>query len=160
MLIGDGPERRRLAAEARAAGVQERIHLVGHQSDPLPWLHILDVYINSSRTEAMNLGILEAMAAGLPVIATDVGDAAVILGGTKPAGQLVPTSRSGRVSRGRPRLVAEPFEAEGLCRERAKSISHQLYDRDDDPALWRTLPEISDGREPPLRPKKPWATRR
>ena len=90
VLIGDGPERERIAAEAQSSGVEERVHLVGHQADPLPWLRILNVYVNSSGTEAMNMGILEAMAAGLPVIATDVGDAAAMLSGAPPAGMVVP----------------------------------------------------------------------
>ena len=129
VLIGDGPERERLAAEAQAAGIQQRVHLVGHQTDPLPWLRILDVYVNSSRTEAMNMGILEAMAAGLPVIATDVGDAAVMLGGTPPAGRIVPAREPAALAEAVGVLLADSSRRKDTPRTRGIDIAQAIRPR-------------------------------
>jgi glycosyltransferase involved in cell wall biosynthesis len=73
VMIGDGPERQRLEDEARACGVAQHIHFIGYRDDAREWLAGCDVYVNSSVSEGISLTILEAMAAGLPVVATRVG---------------------------------------------------------------------------------------
>jgi len=90
VLVGDGSERNRLSACARAAGIVSHVHFVGRQKNVGDWLTMFDVYVNSSLSEAMSLGILEAMAAGLPVVATDVGDNASLVTGSWPCGIIVP----------------------------------------------------------------------
>ncbi len=74
VLVGDGPERPALEAEARALGIADRVLLTGRIDRPEAVLGLFDVYALSSDTEQMPLSLLEAMAAGLPVAATDVGD--------------------------------------------------------------------------------------
>lgn len=74
LLVGDGPEQAHLARLAEDSGLSSRIHLVGHQANVQPWLASMDIYLNSSRSEGMSQSIVEAMSAGLPVVATDVGD--------------------------------------------------------------------------------------
>ncbi len=72
-LVGDGPlepEIRRLAA---ALGISERVHFLGYQQDPATVLANAQVFALSSRSEAFPRSILEAMRAGLPVVASDVG---------------------------------------------------------------------------------------
>jgi glycosyltransferase involved in cell wall biosynthesis len=73
VIIGDGPERQRLEHEARTCGVAQHIHFMGYREDAREWLAGCDVYANSSVSEGISLTILEAMAAGLPVVATRVG---------------------------------------------------------------------------------------
>lgn len=90
VVVGNGTHRQQLEAHAVAAGVADRVHLVGPQQNVGDWLRVFDVYINSSVSEGMSMSILEAMATGLPVVATDVGDAAALIGGDPPAGLLVP----------------------------------------------------------------------
>lgn len=72
-IIGDGPERSALAARARALGMASRVRFVGMRRDARALLPALDVFVNSSTSEGVSLTILEAMAAGLPVVATRVG---------------------------------------------------------------------------------------
>lgn len=79
VIVGDGPERPGLAALAAELGVAGAVHFAGHMPDPPAAYRGFDVFALSSDTEQMPLSVLEAMAAGLPVAATDVGDVAAML---------------------------------------------------------------------------------
>jgi glycosyltransferase involved in cell wall biosynthesis len=73
VFVGDGPERPRLTAETKALGIESIVHFAGERS-PAPNLHgLFDVSVLSSTSEAFPNSILEAMAAGRPVVATNVG---------------------------------------------------------------------------------------
>ncbi|GIL38123.1 glycosyltransferase [Roseiterribacter gracilis] len=78
-IWGDGPERPMLEARATALGIADRTTFHGHVSDPAPALAQLDLFAITSDTEQMPMALLEAMATGLPVAATDVGDIASML---------------------------------------------------------------------------------
>jgi glycosyltransferase involved in cell wall biosynthesis len=73
VLVGDGEERAALEACARDLGVAGGVHFVGYRADIRHLLAAFDVYVNSSVSEGVSLTILEAMATGLPVVATRVG---------------------------------------------------------------------------------------
>lgn len=73
LIVGDGPERADLEAELRRRGLSERVHLAGFHADVVPWLGMMDVFVQSSLIEGMSNALLEAMAVGLPVVATAVG---------------------------------------------------------------------------------------
>ncbi len=79
VVVGAGPEHAALQGLAATLGIADRVHWAGHQPDPAPLLRGFDVYALSSDTEQMPISLLEAMATGLPVAATDVGDVAAIL---------------------------------------------------------------------------------
>lgn len=90
VILGDGPERTSLEREAaRGAPPGGCVHLPGHREDLAPWYRAMDIFALSSSSEQHPLSLLEAMAAGLPVVATDVGDLRVTLG-PELAGLLVP----------------------------------------------------------------------
>ena len=79
VLVGDGPERGRLEALAREMGLAEVVHFVGLQTDPVPWLSAMDVWLSTSVFEGLPLALLEAMAAERPVVATAVGGVAEVI---------------------------------------------------------------------------------
>ena len=90
VIVGDGPEKEALNARTRESGMTDHIHFIGYRDDINEWLHAFDVYVNSSLSEAMSMSILEAMAIGLPVIATNVGDSGFLINGKDPCGIVVP----------------------------------------------------------------------
>jgi L-malate glycosyltransferase len=85
VLIGDGPERTTLEALARGLGIDVRF--LGFRTDVDRWLSRADVSVLPSLTEGMSNAVMEAMAAGKPTVATDVGGTAELL---RDRGVLVP----------------------------------------------------------------------
>ena len=72
-LVGDGPDRSTIEAELNHLGLTESVRLLGDRSDVAELLAGADVFVCSSHSEGMPVSILEAMAAGLPVVASSVG---------------------------------------------------------------------------------------
>lgn len=73
LLIGDGPERAGLERLAARLGLGSRVAFCGHRDDVPQLLEQVDVFVLPSLSEGMSNTLLEAMAAGLPVVASDVG---------------------------------------------------------------------------------------
>jgi glycosyltransferase involved in cell wall biosynthesis len=88
VVIGDGPERAALDARAAAIDMTAHVRFLGRRDDARRWLAGMDVYVNASVSEGISLTILEAMAAGLPVVATRVGGTPEVVDDT--SGVLVP----------------------------------------------------------------------
>jgi len=74
VIVGEGPESERIAAEARARGVAARLLMPGFLADPAGWIGHFDIFALSSDSEQFPISLIEAMAAGLPAVATAVGD--------------------------------------------------------------------------------------
>jgi glycosyltransferase involved in cell wall biosynthesis len=89
LIAGDGGERRRLEALAREKGLAERVRFLGYRDDAHQLLAACDIYVLPSLFEGLPVSVLEAMAAGKPVVATAIPgtDEAVLHGRT---GLLVP----------------------------------------------------------------------
>ncbi len=79
VVVGDGPERPALTALAQSLGLSARVTFPGLMENPEHAYRRMNIFALSSDTEQMPLSLLEAMAAGLPVAATDVGDVAGIV---------------------------------------------------------------------------------
>jgi glycosyltransferase involved in cell wall biosynthesis len=76
VIVGEGPESERIMAEARHLGVAARVHMPGFRAEPARWIGAFDIFALSSDSEQSPISLLEAMAAGLPAVATAVGDIA------------------------------------------------------------------------------------
>jgi glycosyltransferase involved in cell wall biosynthesis len=74
LVVGDGPEKPRLEARCQAEGVAPYVKFVGQHEQVLPYLRAMDVFLLTSLREQMPLTVLEAMAVGMPVITTRVGE--------------------------------------------------------------------------------------
>ena len=73
VLVGDGPERSRVEALAREAGLAEHLEILGELDDVRSLLSIADAFLLPSAQESFGLAALEAMACGVPVVASRVG---------------------------------------------------------------------------------------
>jgi len=73
LIVGDGPERRRLGALAGRLGLAQSVIFAGHQDHIAPFYAAADVFLLASHSEGSPNVLLEAMSAGLPVVATRVG---------------------------------------------------------------------------------------
>jgi glycosyltransferase involved in cell wall biosynthesis len=72
-VVGDGPDRSKIEAELAQLGLSESVRLLGDRSDVPQLLAQSDIFVCSSRSEGMPVSVLEAMAVGLPVVASAVG---------------------------------------------------------------------------------------
>tara|TARA_R110002124_G_scaffold274840_1_gene444875 strand:+ start:5342 stop:6502 length:1161 start_codon:yes stop_codon:yes gene_type:complete len=74
-IVGDGSLRKSLEAQTRSLGLAESVHFAGHVDDIAPWLAKSDFYLMSSHYEGVPAVIIEALAAGLPIITTNCSNA-------------------------------------------------------------------------------------
>jgi glycosyltransferase involved in cell wall biosynthesis len=74
VIVGSGPDSERIAAEARRLGVGDRLLMPGFLADPALWIGRFDIFALSSDSEQFPISLVEAMATGLPAVATAVGD--------------------------------------------------------------------------------------
>jgi sugar transferase (PEP-CTERM/EpsH1 system associated) len=113
LLVGDGPQRVQLEGMAQRLGVSERVRFLGSRSDVSRLLQAMDVFVLASIWEGMPNAALEAMAVGLPVVATAVG-------GTP---EVVVDGETG--------LLVPARDPDAL----ARAVAHLLHD----PELWRRM---------------------
>ncbi|MEW6274267.1 MAG: glycosyltransferase family 4 protein [Bacillota bacterium] len=132
LIVGDGPLRRQLEHEAVALGLENRVVFTGERDDVPVILSALDIFVLPSLTEGFPLAILEALAAGRPVIATRVGGIPEIIADNhtglliKPgdpaelalavAGLLTDRERTLSLARAGQLYVKEKFSAEQMVR--------------------------------------------
>jgi glycosyltransferase involved in cell wall biosynthesis len=109
VVIGDGPEASALQRLVEELGLQQHLVLLGHRHDVRELLPAFDIGVLSSRSEALPMGVLEYMAAGLPVIASEVGSIAevVVHGST---GLLVPREAPADLAAAILRLAQRPSD--------------------------------------------------
>lgn len=73
IIVGDGPEREKLESTAAAEGLKDRVIFAGQVRDVQPFYAAADVFVLPSHSEGSPNVLLEAMAAGVPIVATNVG---------------------------------------------------------------------------------------
>ena len=71
-IVGEGDEEDALQAQVKTLGLTEKIRFRGFAADVAPWLRQADLFVSPSRVEGLPFAVLEAMAWGLPVVASDI----------------------------------------------------------------------------------------
>ena len=90
VIVGDGPQKAELAERIQKHGLSAQIYLAGWQPDISRWLRDSDIYVLSSRWEGMPNTLLEAMAHGLPVVATNAEGVSELLSTAELRRQVLP----------------------------------------------------------------------
>lgn len=113
LLIGEGPERENLVQTAKQLEMIKHVRFLGHQSSAAQLLHHVDVFWLASRFEGMSNSLMEAMACGKPVIASDIPpNRELIQHGVD--GYLVNPGDSAGFTQYSTRLLQDPAEAERI----------------------------------------------
>jgi glycosyltransferase involved in cell wall biosynthesis len=117
-VVGDGQDRQ--AIEHQLARSAVRFDLLGMRSDVARLLHAFDLLVMPSRSEALPLALLEAMACELPVIVTDVGEMPAIVG--NEAGAIVPPENARRLANAIETLAASTATRQTMGARAAKIV--------------------------------------
>jgi len=72
LIFGDGPQRDRLWKYRDQVAIRDKVHFLGQRGDVARWLPHVDVFWSTRAREGQSLAIMEAMASGVPVVATDI----------------------------------------------------------------------------------------
>jgi glycosyltransferase involved in cell wall biosynthesis len=128
ILVGDGPERLRMEALARSLGIREQVTFLGRRSDVAAVLKASDIYVHSTNFEGFGISACEAMAAGLPVVASDVPGLAQLVAG---AGLLFPVGDDKALAQHLTSLIESPelrreMSQAGVRRARQFSVENTV----------------------------------
>ncbi len=147
LMVGDGPLapqlRKQSGTDPRLAG---RIAWVGLQSDPVPWLAAMDVLLFPSRWEGLPLTIMESLAAGVPVAASDLPGVRSLLAAS-PGGEisfedwLVPCGDPGALAS---RAAALLDDREGAC-ARSRQARQVAFARFGIERMLETIAKVYEG---------------
>ncbi len=124
VLVGDGPERRRLEQQIKRSPAAARIHLVGEVCDAdLPGCYAAaDIVVLPSilRSEAFSLALVEAMAAATPVVCTELGTGTSEVNEHGVTGLVVPPADAGALAAALGELLADPVRRRRMGRAAAR----------------------------------------
>ncbi len=135
VILGTGSLRRELENVAQREGVVSQVHFLGFvdHTDMPQYLHASDIFIRPSRSEGMGNSFIEAMAAGLPVIATQEGGIADFLFDAKrnpdkePTGWAVDKDAPTQIAAAVQDILTHPDQARSVV-ENAKKLVEEKYD--------------------------------
>jgi len=114
LLVGDGELADQVRTQVRAAGLSDHIHFLGTRRDVPELLSASDSFVLPSLWEGLPVALTEAMASGLPVVATDVsGTSQVVIDGE--SGLLVPPGNERALAEAMDRLLSDPALASELA---------------------------------------------
>jgi glycosyltransferase involved in cell wall biosynthesis len=135
VVVGEGRERRKLERQVMAEGIEDCVHFAGLQHNVPQWLSLADIFVQPSLIEADPLALHEAMAMGLPVVATDSGGVPELLE-YGSAGVLVPPADPRGLARALERLAANPSEVAVLGQSARRSAVEKFNLTDYEERLW------------------------
>jgi L-malate glycosyltransferase len=125
VVVGDGPVRRSIEAFARELDLEDKVRFVGLQEDVRPFLAAMDVFLMTSEFEGLPVALLEALAMGVPVVATSVGGVPDVVQQGE-TGLLAPMGRTGELSHAVISLLTDPDLRESMGR-RGRSLVEKSF---------------------------------
>jgi glycosyltransferase involved in cell wall biosynthesis len=116
LIVGDGPERERLVAMTASLGITDRVTFLGFRPEARRIMEEVDIVVHAPVYEGFGLVVLEAMAAGRPVVVNDApgGLREIVVPGT--TGLMVPSNQPDALARALATLAADPCERQRLGR--------------------------------------------
>jgi glycosyltransferase involved in cell wall biosynthesis len=125
VIYGTGPTEEKLRQQVARLGLQGRVILAGFRQDLERVLPGLDLFVSSSHTEGLPVAVLEAMAAGLPVVATSVGGTPEVVDDGR-TGLLVPPSRPDLLANRIEELLGDPRRRSAMGRAGKERVRDEL----------------------------------
>ncbi len=125
VVLGEGPERGRLEALARDLGVEGALLLPGRAGDVSAWLGRAELFVHPCRWEGFGLVLLEAMLAGLPIVASEVSSVPEIVSDGE-TGLLVPPGEPDAFARAVTAVLADPARR-GALGEAGRTRAHERF---------------------------------
>jgi glycosyltransferase involved in cell wall biosynthesis len=124
LLVGGGELENAVREQVAALGLQERVRFLGVRADVADILRASDVFVLSSRWEGNPLSVMEAMAAGLPVVSTAVGGVPELVR-EGVTGLLVPSEDAGALAQAMQALVDDPVRRQAMgAAARRHAVAH------------------------------------
>ena len=127
VIIGDGEDRKILENEIAKLSIKKNVLLLGKVTDALRYLRAFDIYVCSSVKEGLPYSIIEAMSAGLPIVATNVGGIPELL--ANDCGILVEPKNSDAIFMGIEKIISSPGLG-NILGNNAKIIAQKKYSLD------------------------------
>jgi glycosyltransferase involved in cell wall biosynthesis len=124
VIVGEGPERESALLQVRQFGLENNFEFLGHRDDVPALLAEADLFVLPSRSEAFPNAVIEAMAAGLPVVATHVGGIAELVQQER-TGVLVPSEDPEALAGAVLNLMARPEFANALGRTARQEVERE-----------------------------------
>ncbi|RKF21258.1 glycosyltransferase family 1 protein [Altericroceibacterium spongiae] len=137
VICGEGPEKAAIIAEAERLNMDDRVHLPGHIAEPEKVIGLFDIFALSSQSEQFPISVVEAMAAGLPVVAPDVGDIADMVA-LENRDCITPPGDEDALTEMLQRLAADP-QSRGAIGKANREKARTEYDEKQMIARYRSL---------------------
>ncbi|HYB93951.1 MAG TPA: glycosyltransferase [Vicinamibacterales bacterium] len=141
VIAGDGELRAELESKAAALGIDDSVRMLGWRRDLATIYAATDVFLLTSRNEGTPVALIEAMAAGVPGVSTDVGGVTDVIGGAD-TGRTAPFGDADALARAIEELLADPQRRAAMgAAARARVLAHYDLNRlvADVAALYRDM---------------------
>lgn len=126
VIVGEGSERDAIIDAAESMAVEDDVILTGFLPNPQTYMGLFDIFALSSESEQAPVSVIEAMAAGLPVVSPDVGDIMKMVGPTNQ--KYIAPERSEVALRDRLEILAKHPELREFIGKENKQRARELYD--------------------------------